>query len=304
MFKETFKYYKSKKPPPSLENVVDFEDISKWSLYLNEVQSVSNSVKEPNLGLKKPNTWKIFELKKHPGLIFIKNPFTAIGQRYWAVRCLRDFPLSPNKTNLREKLHDVSKEKKSKQELRWATLGYHHNWDTKIYSEESKSIFPSDLAELSHIVSSVLGFKDFKAEAAIVNYYYFNSTLSGHTDHSEENLEAPLFSFSFGQPAIFLIGGNTLEDYVTPILIRSGDIIAMTKESRLCYHGVPKIIKDEKCSQWDDIDSLQKLKDENNVLELCFDSYSWLHYEDFLRDSRININVRQVLNTKQYCLNN
>lgn len=58
-----------------------------------------------------------------------------------------------------------------------------------------RSAFPHDLSLLCNYFAEVLGFKDFKAEAAIVNYYHMDSTLSGHTDHSEHNLEAPLFSF-------------------------------------------------------------------------------------------------------------
>lgn len=42
--------------------------------------------------------------------------------------------------------------------------------------------------------ANVLGFTQFTSEAAIVNYYHMDSTLSGHTDHSEPNLNAPLFS--------------------------------------------------------------------------------------------------------------
>ena len=42
-----------------------------------------------------------------------------------------------------------------------------------------------------------MGYTNFKAEAAIVNYYHMGSTLSAHTDHSEVNLEAPLYSFRF-----------------------------------------------------------------------------------------------------------
>lgn len=96
--------------------------------------------------------------------------------------------------------------------LRWATLGYHHNWDTKVndsdlnkplfekyslqvYTEDNKSDFPRDLADLSEVIAYNLGFEDFVSEAAIINYYHMDSTLSGHTDHSEKNLKAPLFSF-------------------------------------------------------------------------------------------------------------
>lgn len=126
--------------------------------------------------------------------------------------------------------------------------------------------------------------------------------MSGHTDHSEKNLEAPLFSFSFGQSAIFLIGTDSLEDKPTPILIRSGDIIIMTKASRLSYHGVPKILKDDNHSKWNDIDSDENLDDENDVLNIFSDDSSWVLYENFLKKSRINMNVRQVLKESQNSL--
>lgn len=78
------------------------------------------------------------------GLIFIKNPFTPNGQRYWISRCLRDFSKKPNKLNidihnlLRDDEHwwevcctDITRSELLKK-LRWSTLGYHHNWDTKV----------------------------------------------------------------------------------------------------------------------------------------------------------------------------
>lgn len=52
-----------------------------------------------------------------------------------------------------------------------------------------------DLSELSKTIIELLQFpNEFKAEAAIINYYHSSSTLSGHTDHSEYNLTAPLLS--------------------------------------------------------------------------------------------------------------
>lgn len=65
----------------------------------------------------------------------------------------------------------------------------------KVYSEESKNDFPDDLQHLSRFIANLLGYNNFNAEAAIVNFYHMNSTLSGHTDHSEKNLDAPLLSF-------------------------------------------------------------------------------------------------------------
>lgn len=82
----------------------------------------------------------------------------------------------------------------------------------------------------------------FHAEASIVNYYHMDSTLSGHTDHSEKDLSRPLLSLSFGQSAIFLIGGPTKQVRPKAILLNSGDIVIMSGDSRLAYHGVPKIL--------------------------------------------------------------
>ncbi len=44
---------------------------------------------------------------------------------------------------------------------------------------------------------------------------------------------------AWGQSAIFLIGG---ESRPTPILLRSGDVVIMSSEARLAYHGVPRIL--------------------------------------------------------------
>lgn len=65
----------------------------------------------------------------------------------------------------------------------------------QVYSEDEKSEFPSDLSKLSKTIIELLQYPDeFRAEAAIVNFYHPSSTLSGHTDHSEYNLSAPLLS--------------------------------------------------------------------------------------------------------------
>lgn len=75
-----------------------------------------------------------------------------------------------------------------------------------------------------------------------MNYYHMDSTLSGHTDHSEKDLAQPLLSLSFGQSAIFLIGGTTKQTRPKALLLNSGDIVIMSGDSRLAYHGVPKIL--------------------------------------------------------------
>lgn len=81
------------------------------------------------------------------GLIFIKNPFTALGQRYWTIKSLKYYTKN-NRTNLdihkileqNEKWWDKSHEENNSRllkKLRWVTLGYHHDWDTKVVTISS-----------------------------------------------------------------------------------------------------------------------------------------------------------------------
>ncbi|XP_044256117.1 nucleic acid dioxygenase ALKBH1 [Tribolium madens] len=309
MFKDCFKYYKSRNPPPDLDKVFDFSNSEKFSSKIRRInaENISNSVS--NFGLKPAKTWEIYELIEHPGLIFIKNPFTSIGQRYWVVRCLQDYSKRPNKTNLDDlnlipegkEWWDVCQNNNNKilmNKLRWVTLGYHHDWDSKVYTEENKGEFPKDLADLSRFIAESLNFLHFNAEAAIVNYYHMDSTLSGHTDHSEHNLRAPLISFSFGQTAIFLLGGKSKEEEPSAMFLRSGDIVIMSEESRLCYHGVPKILQMDS-RFWNCFEETDFANDYKNVVNICKEETLWKPFGDYLNNSRININVRQVLQRGQ-----
>lgn len=165
------------------------------------------------VGLHPQHSWRCYKLDNHPGLVVIRNPFTVCGQRYWIARSLRDYPKKPNVVNLNRssfsnavicdwwrELHqceDISVRRRLKVAMRWTTLGYHHNWETKIYDDVMRSKFPYDLSYMCKFFSCALGFRDFIPQAAIINYYPIGTNLSGHTDHSEHNLKAPLFSFRY-----------------------------------------------------------------------------------------------------------
>ncbi|SPP86472.1 blast:Alkylated DNA repair protein alkB homolog 1 [Drosophila guanche] len=327
MFQQSFKYYKAKCKTPDLSNVIDFDHyddedtgqpILQNSISFERNLNIckKNHIRMP-AGLKPLNVWRSYALDNHPGLLVIRNPFTERGQRYWAARCLQDYPRGPNKVNLNERLFpdsarsdwwkelhqcdNLKEMQRLKVAMRWTTFGYHHNWDTKIYDVSMHSPVPDDLNSLCAFFASVLGFNNFKAEAGIVNYYPIGTSLSGHTDHSEPNHSAPLFSFSFGQTAIFLIGGKTNDETPTALYIHSGDVLIMSEESRLCYHAVPRIIKTQ--SSWTselkikdiEIEELEENCLDKALLQKVGDWNFWKPFSWYLNDSRININVRQVL---------
>lgn len=114
---------------------------------------------------------------------------------------------------------------------------------------------------------------------------------------------------SFGQSAIFLLGGRTKAMKPTEMFIRSGDIVVMSGDSRLAYHAVPRIL------QIPGEDSLAPLSP--GLLQAAAGSHGgeqegcrlWAHHNQsieqvlaewpvfhhYLQTSRINVNVRQVL---------
>ncbi|XP_052899795.1 nucleic acid dioxygenase ALKBH1 isoform X1 [Anopheles moucheti] len=314
MFQTSFKYYKSKNPPPTFENVLV---IGMDHPNLHESEPLRHIDGSNCLGLKPPREWKVYELSTRPGLLLLANPFTCEGQRHWMMRSLVDYPMSPNTTNqsniaqlnqdvgdswwetLRS-IPDVTERRKFAKQLRWVTLGYQYDWTNKVYDETRKESFPSELASLVRYVATVLRYERYSPEAAIVNYYPIGSTLAGHTDHSEDDQIAPLFSFSFGQPAVFLIGGATREERPDAVLLRSGDIVVMTGASRQCYHAVPRVFTDSElveemghsAKRWNATDSLMVQRIDE----------TWREVEQYIQYSRININVRQVLRENQLTL--
>ncbi|XP_068247071.1 nucleic acid dioxygenase ALKBH1 [Palaemon carinicauda] len=322
-FKEVFKYYKRRKPPPSFKDVLHVNDAFQDGLSIPPTSiSVIEEDELQSLGLLPPKDWKIFNFISHPDLLFVRNPFTENGQLKWIDACLREYPRNPNKTNLEScnialadsSWWDLATSPEGRKEdllkkLRWVTLGYHHNWDTKEYSEDMQGVMPQDLKRLCKLVAKVLGYEDFIAEAAILNFYHSDSSLGPHTDHSEPNMSAPLLSFSFGQSAVFLIGGATKKTRPTAIFLHSGDILVMTGATRQAYHAVPRVVcvdetpwiaKNCDNSKSEGVSELEqdncRLKFKGKQLETqelnCTVKHDILNY---VKTSRININIRQVL---------
>ena len=120
------------------------------------------------------------------------------------------------------------------------------------------------------------------AEAAIVNFYPKNTTMSGHLDDAELVMTEPIVSISLGCPAIFLFGGRTKETEPLRLLLESGDVVVMSGESRYCYHGIAMVLPHNDAQLFNDTVLLENQNDEfTNVI-------------NYLNEARININVRRV----------
>lgn len=320
-FDSLFKLYKKKVPLSTLPAPLDLSSLpadSEWNQYLEVTPLKYRDDSHHELGITSPSEWKCYTLPDlYPGLMYVPNIFQE-GQQYpWVWRCLSSYNCLPNKCNIdahtqrsdgkrlwnavdwtgiSSRREDIKQRMKDSlmYQLRWTTLGFQYDWTDKVYTERDYSPIPQELALLFQFIANALGFKAFKLEAGIINYYHLDSTLSGHIDQSEFNLDAPLFSLSFGQPAVFLLGGATKATKPVPLLLQSGDLVALTGPSRLAYHAVPRIIPQDNPTN---CVKVRKIEDPCNLIEplRCKDMFEEVEaVRNYMECSRINMNIREV----------
>ncbi|EOX99844.1 Oxidoreductase, 2OG-Fe(II) oxygenase family protein [Theobroma cacao] len=168
--------------------------------------------------------------------------------------------------------------------LRWSTLGLQFDWSKRNYDVSLPcNKIPDALCQLAKRMAEPampIG-EEFRPEAAIVNYFGLGDTLGGHLDDMEADWSKPIVSMSLGCKAIFLLGGKSRQDEPLAMFLRSGDVVLMAGEARECFHGVPRVFTDEENAEVTPLESQF----------LHIDDHCYLEY---IRTSRININIRQV----------
>lgn len=134
----------------------------------------------------------------------------------------------------------------------------------------------------------------------ILNIYRGGDRLRGHVDDIEGQDGLPLVSISLGEPCIFLIGGKSrLDSPVTPICLRSGDVLILGGPGRLNYHGVPRLLsynpknfkKKGKGFERPEFHSTIIQTGEVNSFQICEIEFSPLMTEFFNLDSSVADNI-------------
>ena len=79
-------------------------------------------------------------------------------------------------------------------------------------------------------------------EACLVNFYNQGAKMGLHRDEDEEDFAAPVVSISLGDTAVFRIGGTERGGKTETLKLSSGDVLVMGGASRLCYHGIDRVL--------------------------------------------------------------
>jgi DNA oxidative demethylase len=80
------------------------------------------------------------------------------------------------------------------------------------------------------------------AEACLVNFYNADAKMGLHQDRDEQDFAAPVVSVSLGDTGLFRIGGTTRGGKTSSLKLASGDVLVMGGDSRLCFHGIDRIM--------------------------------------------------------------
>ncbi|RWG08224.1 alpha-ketoglutarate-dependent dioxygenase AlkB [Mesorhizobium sp.] len=78
-------------------------------------------------------------------------------------------------------------------------------------------------------------------EACLVNLYSSEAKMGLHQDRDEQDFAAPVVSVSLGDDCLFRVGHTTREGGTKSFRLKSGDVVVLGGEGRLCFHGVDRI---------------------------------------------------------------
>ncbi|MGY4923438.1 alpha-ketoglutarate-dependent dioxygenase AlkB family protein [Streptomyces sp. 900105755] len=133
---------------------------------------------------------------------------------------------------------------------RQACLGWH--WHPYAYARTAVDgdgspvkPFPAWLDELGRrAVTDALGpaaVGGLSYDIALINFYDADARMGMHRD-ADEKSDAPVVSLSLGNTCVFRFGNTqTRARPYQDVELRSGDLFVFGGESRLAYHGVPRV---------------------------------------------------------------
>ena len=118
--------------------------------------------------------------------------------------------------------------------------GYRYSTHDPI-SQKVWPTLPQEFLALHHKACQLVGLNPFKPDACLINCYEVGQSMGRHQDKDEQSLEWPIVSISLGLSAVFQIFGNQGNSPSLELLLEDGDVLILSGESRLFYHGVKPI---------------------------------------------------------------
>ena len=101
---------------------------------------------------------------------------------------------------------------------------------------------PAFLRDQAIAAAAEAGYPGFAPDACLINLYRPGAKMGLHRDEDEDDMSAPVLSVSLGDTAVFRMGGPERGGKTETIKLSSGDVLVMGGASRLCYHGIDRVL--------------------------------------------------------------
>ena len=108
------------------------------------------------------------------------------------------------------------------------------------YHPDTKQKWPKisdNILDIWHKVTNLI----ISPDCCLINHYDIKSKMGLHIDNDEKDFSYPVLSISIGNSALFRFGGLKRSDKTRSIKLNNGDVLMMSGQSRLIYHGIDKI---------------------------------------------------------------
>ncbi|MDQ3578210.1 MAG: alpha-ketoglutarate-dependent dioxygenase AlkB [Actinomycetota bacterium] len=178
-----------------------------------------------------------------PGAVHIPDWLTAEEQRSLVTAC-REWAAPPSG------MRRPSMPTGGTMSVHTVCLGWHwypYRYSRTLDDQDGSPVkpFPTWLADLGRRAvadTQTHPADDYRPDIALVNFYDAQARMGMHQDKDEHSRD-PVVSISLGDTGIFRFGntetrGKPWQD----IPLVSGDLVVFGADSRLAYHGVPKIL--------------------------------------------------------------
>lgn len=109
------------------------------------------------------------------------------------------------------------------------------------FHPETRASWPDFPARLLALWTDLSG-HPAPPQAGLVNWYAPSARMGLHQDRDEQDFTAPVLSVSLGDTAVFRYGGTERRAPTRSIRLASGDILLLSGDSRLAFHGVDRIL--------------------------------------------------------------
>ncbi len=80
-----------------------------------------------------------------------------------------------------------------------------------------------------------------RPDCCLINWYGEGARMGMHQDRDEADFSWPVVSVSLGDDALFRIGNRSRGGATDSLWLASGDVVVMSGDARLTYHGVDRI---------------------------------------------------------------